>query len=596
MKADIISVRDIFETQTSYRIPHFQRPYCWEKERQWEPLWEDIKSLATYYSENGEIPRSHFLGAIVIQQQSSGTGEVQKRRVIDGQQRLSTIQIVLKAAATALREIGEIDRSERLEELTRNRNNRSGGDPSNLVKIRQTNHRDRDAFRIIMEEQADDDPPINEHPIGQAYRYFRSEIEDWLQAPSLMEPKPRAECLESALCDQLQIATVDLDEEDEPYTIFATLNERGVNLGSSDIIKNMLMQKCDVGEDEKAACRVWGKFEADEWWPQKTSENNVERTQTDRFLDHWLSIKTSRYLRPPERLTLDFNHFLFDKTSDELWTLVDEISQFAVHYQEIQEGMLEGVSVTLQRLHVLNVGAPMIMMLAMCMCDLPAHLQKRIAQVTESYVVRRHLIGLATNPLPRTFAGLTQLIMDAELTELDQLVKVAVSHLDQKEPYTQRWPSDDELREYLCNNPMKGSPARQKTILAAIEQHLRDAWTEPLGDTSNLTLEHIMPQNWEEHWPIPQGGASLVRDRDNAIKSIGNLTLITQKLNSSTRNLPWKEKRTKLEAFSTLTLNQRLLKDAPPDWNEDAINVRSRMLSNVATQVWPGPEAFLERE
>ena len=134
-------------------------------------------------------------------------------------------------------------------------------------------------------------------------------------------------------------------------------------------------------------------------------------------------------------------------------------------------------------------------------------------------------------------------------------------------------------------------------VLEAIEINLRSEKSEELGPTSNLTVEHIMPENWHGHWPLSPSNSSQGEPgiaREEALQNIGNLTLITEKLNKSLSNGPWHEKRLTLAKYSRLTLNKTLLDNAPEVWDEDAIAEPSKHLANIILQVWPYADKFTE--
>ena len=141
MEAHIRDLRALFYQQVSYRIPQFQRPYAWGEGVQWIPPWDDIRNLASrVLSRQGDhkiLP--HFMGAIVLQQQKSNTGEVTKRLVVDGQQRLTTLQLFIKAAEHVFQSQDDTTRAARLRELTANQKSHWGEDSDNETKIRQSN-------------------------------------------------------------------------------------------------------------------------------------------------------------------------------------------------------------------------------------------------------------------------------------------------------------------------------------------------------------------------------------------------------------------------------------------------------------------------
>ncbi len=583
MDANIRSVTNLFIAPISYRIPHFQRPYCWEEERQWEPLWQDVRHLA----DQQDRTRSHFMGAIVIQQQNSLIGEVQKYLVIDGQQRLSTLQLLLRAAATAFETVGEQLPAARMKELTCNAENYSDGNPDNLVKIRQADKGDRAAFRAVMHDQIDEATQAS--TIEEAYTFFSSKIEAWLRdSPLLQSQSERAESLESVLTERLKITSIDLDQKDEAYTIFATLNDRGVNLESADIIKNMLMQKYAVGDNEEKAQQVWGAFQ-DKWWREKTRENNLARTQTARFLDHWLLMHDGRIRTRPERLPVEFNNFLARAQTD-IDDVIAKLNQAAPVYRQIHEGTLPDVKSFLHLMHDLKVGAPMTMILALSQKVSTAETWTVVAKVTESYIIRRHLAGKPTNGLPNLFATLV-----GKLRHVEEgcVGKSIVRYLAHETTSNMGWPTDTEIVQYLSTHPLKGTSRAKRVILFAIEQHLRSAKTEAINDARTLTLEHIMPQKWKTHWPLPQNREADRLLRNRAVQSIGNLTLTTQPLNASTRNKSWHAKKPELLAYSTLCLNQQLLQDSTTVWDETTITKRAEKLAKIAVEVWPNPESCM---
>ena len=129
-------------------------------------------------------------------------------------------------------------------------------------------------------------------------------------------------------------------------------------------------------------------------------------------------------------------------------------------------------------------------------------------------------------------------------------------------------------------------------LLKAIEQHLRGDRSEPTGNDEELTLEHIMPEKWERNWPMPEGTSDreqAVRERNDATKMIGNLTLITKRLNSDMSNGAWESKQEDLARHSTLMLNKQFAGDQTAAWNENTIKERSKELTEKIIEIWPKP-------
>ena len=591
IQTKVQTVQALFGNNTSYRIPPFQRPYTWNQDRQWEPLWDDIESLAKRHRSQTGTARPHFMGTIVMQHRATPTGQAEMRLVIDGQQRLTTLQLAVRAAADVFKTRGMNDRASRLEALTLNRREYTGGSDDNLVKIRQTNATDRTAFQAVMREQSDESG--NPSNIWKCYRYFYESTEKYLGGPLLSTEigEAAAESLEEVLSRLLVVAAIDLEEQDEPYTIFATLNDRGQSLGPADLVKNMMMQRAGVGDDESKATRVWGVFEDDPWWRQKTGENNLGRTQVDRFIDHWVSISTGKALRTPERLPADVARYLEEIDKEKTWDAVNDLNKRALVYRSIHKETLDGAEEFLKKMKALSVGAPMATMLWLYTAEVPTQQRAIITNAVESYVIRRSLAGMTTNALRDTFAELITKIanLSAELA-----AQTVIEHLA-KATADQRWPTDHEVEHFLQNQPMKGTAAAQREIIAAIEKRLRPSGAEPIGPTDQLTVDHIMPKSWQENWPLPKGipsGEAAGIARDRAVKYIGNLTIITRSLNSTIRNKPWNEKK-KLLKDSVLFMNRKLLENAPEIWDEDTIKERSKFMAEQATKVWLGPSHFV---
>ena len=188
MEASIVSIQTLFGDQVSYQIPQFQRPYAWGEGDQWFPLWEDVRNLAERHldSDGQQRVKPHFMGAIVLQHRQSNTGEVTKRLVVDGQQRLTTLQLLIKATQLVFRQLDDKARFDRLRALTENSESHLGDDPdNNQTKIRQSNRNDQEAFREAIRVTF-----LDEHgsyfSITQAFRYFKDKVEWWLaEAESL---------------------------------------------------------------------------------------------------------------------------------------------------------------------------------------------------------------------------------------------------------------------------------------------------------------------------------------------------------------------------------------------------------------------------
>ena len=248
MDANIQTLSSLFDTPVSYRIPVFQRPYAWTKARQWQPLWDDARRIAERLlaAKSDEKIPPHFMGAIVLQLQSAKSGRVVKRIVVDGQQRLTTLQLLIRAAQESFQNLDDTQRANQMSQLTLNDSKEQGDDFDSDTKVRQSNVNDLQSFQDVIRGLSDNSRPLRS--IGEAYQYFLAEVTEWLNKDPANRG-PRAKALETTLTEYLQLATVDLDEGERPHFIFSVLNARAEPLKESDHIKNTVMYQANVIDD-----------------------------------------------------------------------------------------------------------------------------------------------------------------------------------------------------------------------------------------------------------------------------------------------------------------------------------------------------------
>ena len=291
MDVSVLTMNKLFGQTIRFLIPTFQRPYVWNKDEQWEPLWDDVRNTAENYMEHDgpdEDLRSHFLGAVVVQQQRKKVGDIDRRLVIDGQQRLTTVQLLLDAVQEVMEQRCHTGISKRLSLLVLN-NEAFVNDKDEFFKVWPTLS-DCDAFRHAMHNGL----PIDEFEnsrIVQAHQFFKLQVEHWLdERPE--ETDARAAALESTVTHLLQLVVIDLGINDEPHIIFETLNARGTPLLQSDLIKNMVLYKAGIEESESNSnetLRLWN-FPGD-WWRAEIGKGGNRNPRIDVFLNYWLIMK-----------------------------------------------------------------------------------------------------------------------------------------------------------------------------------------------------------------------------------------------------------------------------------------------------------------
>ena len=477
--------------------------------------------------------------------------------------------------------------------LPQNSEDHFGGDPNNETKIRQSNTNDQSDFQQAIRVTVLDDRG-NLRPITQSFRYFKGKVEEWLaEADSPEERVQRSDALEEALRESLLIAVIDLEDDEEPHIIFETLNARGEELKQSDLVKNTVMYEAGVVDEADAAERLWGMFE-DEWWRESSSEGRLDRIQLDRLLNHWMMATTFQNVAP-NRVASEFRVYLGRVPGTPIEHTAAKIRSAGTVYRDaLTPGFRDQdprVSEVLDRLlGDLNTVAIMPLILYLKATRIPEHRYRRCIEILESYLVRRLLYGRITQ-------GLTSFL----ISMLDRMEQATPHHYDEPmveflSSHTQgslMWPNDRILRSSLVDDRLGGTVRRRKMILVEIERRMRmESMPESLGSTRNLTIEHVMPREWQANWPLPSSAPPEAGERrEDRIHSLGNLTLTTDRLNSSLSNGPWDEKRGTLRNHSTLLLNRDLL-NIPGDWNEEAIEERGNRLVDKVLDIWKPAQYF----
>ncbi len=581
MHAGIQTLSDLFGSPISYRIPVFQRPYAWTKERQWKPLWSDVQRIAekllVAMPEENFPP--HFMGAIVLQLQSANSGRIVKRIVVDGQQRLTTLQLLIRAAQESFQNLDDTPRANRMSQFTLNDNGDQGSDFDDDTKVRQSNVNDLQSFQDVIRGLSDGNKPLR--PIGEAYWYFTQEMTDWLNKQPANRDA-RAAALETTLAKYLQLATVDLDEGERPHFIFSVLNARAEPLKESDHIKNTIMYEANVVDDARKATELWGLFDRDEWWRSSTNEGRLSRIHLDRFLNYWVVMRIGQDVNA-DSVSTKFNKYL-DSSGLPIEEISTAIRNAGQVYQDLEKARIPGIEIFLRRMKTMEIGVVMPLLLWLYTTEISDDTRKRSIWALESYLVRRMLCGVTSQGLNRLFVELLTKLKTTDTQTADQ---ATIDFLRGQTVDNRIWPRDELLYDNLVGIPLKGTVGRQIMVLEALELQMRSSKTEGFGQVS-LTREHIMPEAWQRHWPLPEGNTDeATTARDQAIKEIGNLTLVTGKLNPALSNSAWSQKREALEKHTALRLNWELLKSAPEAWNEEGICLRSRQLANMVAEIWP---------
>lgn len=596
MDARTLDIKTIFGQERRHVVPLFQRPYVWERGSQLEPLWGDIQAVAERLLA-GVTVRAHFLGAIVLDHVPKPTGEVEVRQVIDGQQRLTTIQLVFEAFADYCKEHGKDKHYAMLQKLVRN-DNQFSTDADEQFKVWPTTQ-DQDTFRKVMNcggpgelRQAfgvKRDDGNTEQPIADAYLYFSSAIADWVDASDgAGSADTRLDALFKTLREYVRLVVIDLDPNDDAQVIFETLNARGTPLLPADLVKNLLFHRAQIDGAgiESLYQKYWKHFDEDRYWRDKKGRGHARRALIDTFLQHYLTVKLRDEV-PVGHLYIAFrDHVAASKASD----VLSDIRRYADTFRQFEifdPGTREALFVSRLSDMDLTTAHPLLLELLASHSSDRSQLRGILIDI-ESFLVRRMVCQLNTRGYSRLFIELLKVLGEVGGAPRERVrSKLLAGKSD-----SDRWPDDEEVKRAWLNNPLYRGLVRKRIrmLLEAVEHALRTGKTERMTFNEKLTIEHLMPQDWAKHWPLPEG---LISDddpqsaRDRLIHTMGNLTLLTKTLNPSVSNGPWEKKRDQISKHSILRLNNVL--DEHEEWNERLIRKRGESLLKHFKDVWPRP-------
>ena len=591
MQTNLQRPQNLFTQVVRYEIPPFQRHYVWTQEEQWEPLWDDVDNLAQSIVDDDHV-EAHFMGAVVLQQKQTATATIERRIVVDGQQRLTTLQLLIDAIQEVLEDRGHTAPAKRLAGLVANGEEYRDGQPDYAFKVWPTVV-DRAAFKHAMSNELSA-ADYAASSIVQAHEYFKGQARQWLdRLPVEVEERDRAaSALDRAVRTHLEIVVIDLGDSDDPHVIFETLNARGTPLLQSDMVKNKVLHDAGIqlGDDESevsaAEEHIWPFGE--DWWHQQVGRGMQRRPRVDVYLNHWLTLRNRAEVKSYDEFRA-FENYVRTEQDGNIRDVAKDLEELGSVYRDVETAGRADAKRFLERRNVMNVGQVTPLLLWLLSAGLPHGILANCLKALESFLVRRAVCGYSTRSYGDLFVGLISRLAGSSTDRVDHVV---ASYLSEQTAQGTLWPADEELRERFLEVPLYQylTRGRLRMVLEGIEEQLRTNRAESGEVPSKLSIEHVMPQAWHSNWPLPTDvvdDEEAIANRDRAIHTIGNLTLVNGRLNSSLSNAPWNTKKDTLADHSVLFLNKRLVNKGPKVWDETAINKRAKWLYKQAVKIWP---------
>ncbi len=657
------SITQLFSSPTQYLIPVFQRGYVWTLEKQVAPLWADLEDRALRLAEHkvqaqqvGVQPlkplQKHFLGSLVLTPVSSAFGRVTAYEVIDGQQRTTTLHLLMLAFRHAAKHLSGSPVPQMLDGLVRNPGpyavaadhfkvwpTQAGRTEMEALSnapdckfvcttFPAKNGKSRLARPLMVQaylymhhaclaylrgvELADAVNPETEKTFSDALIHsIRSDNEVVQIRADLPLMAERAEVLFMAMQDLVQIMTLTLDQEDDPQVIFETLNARGEPLLASDLVRNFVFLEAarrDLPVNDLYA-RHWKDFDeqtdskqgvtANRYWREKERQGRITYPRIDLFFFHYTVLRRLQETKVAH-VFQGFKEWWQSAPRDidaELARAVTASQNFRELISPEGDGYLAEFARLIKTLDVSTL-TPVYLVLRERLPDDSPALRQALGDLA-SYVTRRAVCGFTTKNYNKVFLKLL-----TEVAGADDPAGVLRAYLLRLGGHSQAWPTDQEFRDAWMDRKVYTElrPGKVCAVLRALEGAARTNRQEthvvPLQDT--LTVEHVLPQNWEKdgHYPIEGMDESLRLARQRAIQTFGNLTLLTQPLNSSVSNGPFQDyekngksvtgKRTGFLG-SLLVMNSYFQSPTMTQWAEAEIAARGAKLFDQAKTVWPRP-------
>ena len=624
MKSETWTIQQVFQDRRQYKVPFYQRAYVWTLKNQWELLWADIKDKAAERL-GGTIPAPHFLGAIVVEpQERTGLRGVDTLHIIDGQQRLTTLQYVLAGLRLASRELGAKEVESFLAGVLDNPNPDTMAMPAvEVFKVWPTFSDQKNFVASMTADKLDILRARYPDHFTQAGRFRKIGIvhpgaleaiwsfAEWSKAwIGTNGGSPAVDALIMAVLKDLKVVLIQLEKGDDAQVIFETLNGRGAELHATDLIRNHLFMSVDQRSEDPAKLydEKWKQFEQPTW---KIGERRGRITKPRL---EWMIFSAIRAETGQEgdlgRLYVDFKGYAQNGNQPLSATQqLDMLDIYGKHYFELITGKGDlPIARFGRRLQVYDTTTTHPLALKISTADIARFEKVAMFNTILSYIVRRAVCGLTPKNYNNWFMSILRQMSKGTLS--NQLLKelMGASNTD-----ASRWPDDAEFINAFVTGPTypgRLDPARCRMLLNELEGWMRTQkrTEEPqTPDLSNLDIDHIMPQSWYEHWPLPAGtkattteayaaymlevgGGVLsdhqaaIRNRVKSVPTLGNLTLLNLSVNRQAQNKAFPVKKKLLIENTNLSLNVKLL--ALEFWDEGVIVQRGKMLAEAAVQLY----------
>ena len=567
LQAGETTLNKLLNTSRQFIVPIFQRNYSWQK-RQYEQLWFDILRASKFKEK-----QNHFIGSIVYIDMGTPAGRPQQLLLIDGQQRLTTISILLCAIKDYVQKFN-------LETKL-----------INLAKIKNqflynSDEIDEDRYKLLLNVQDKETyiklidntiftvnkPATN---IIKCYEFFYERIEDFIKEYGQIDEI-------YAGIFKLSLVSISLDKDsDNPQMIFESMNSTGKDLSQTDLLRNYLLMDLTPEKQTRLYKTYWKPME--ELFGEDIYKNDVNKF--DYFIRDFLTLKSDTgHICKINNVYENFKRYYLDNNCEKFAVLKD-LFTYAKYYACIDLLQENDDELKLYWQEFKKLDSHVVYPFLLKLYDdysrqiLIKEDFKKILQVVISYLWRRAICEIPTNSLSKTFATLYQAVDKEDY--VNSVIKAFVFKSSYK-----RFPSDYEVREKLQTKDIYHFRLR-KYLLEALENYYHK---EPIDlNTANYTIEHIMPQNIEHNLSWQQMlGEDWQEVHSLYLHTLGNLTITGYNAEMSNKSFGEKVNGESGFKHSHLKLNESIVQCDV--WNKKAIQRRTNILTDIILKIWKYPE------
>lgn len=567
LQAGETTLNKLLNTSRQFIVPIFQRNYSWQKS-QYEQLWFDILRASKFKEK-----QNHFIGSIVYIDMGTPAGRPQQLLLIDGQQRLTTISILLCAIKDYVQKFN-------LETKL-----------INLAKIKNqflynSDEIDEDRYKLLLNVQDKETyiklidntiftvnkPATN---IIKCYEFFYERIEDFIKQYGQIDEI-------YAGIFKLSLVSISLDKDiDNPQMIFESMNSTGKDLSQTDLLRNYLLMDLTPEKQTRLYKTYWKPME--ELFGEDIYKNDVNKF--DYFIRDFLTLKSDTgHICKINNVYENFKRYYLDNNCEKFAVLKD-LFTYAKYYACIDLLQENDDELKLYWQEFKKLDSHVVYPFLLKLYDdysrqiLIKEDFKKILQVVISYLWRRAICEIPTNSLSKTFATLYQAV------DKDDYVNSVIKAFVFKSSY-KRFPSDYEVREKLQTKDIYHFRLR-KYLLEALENYYHK---EPIDlNTANYTIEHIMPQNIEHNLSWQQMlGEDWQEVHSLYLHTLGNLTITGYNAEMSNKSFVEKVNGESGFKHSHLKLNESIAQSDV--WNKKAIQRRTNILTDIILKIWKYPE------